>query len=57
MKNVKLASGYIKVERSQDEKRRAYSVDTEVMQDLKNKTSNRIAEVIIKSYNEAKEKG
>lgn len=56
MKNVKLASGYIKVERSQDEKRRAYSVDTEVMQDLKNKTSNRIAEVIIKSYNEAKEK-
>lgn len=57
MEDVNLASGYIKVERSQDEKRRAYSVDTEVMRDLKNKTSNRIAEVIIKSYNEAKEKG
>jgi hypothetical protein len=57
MGTKRLASGYIKVERSQDEKRRVYSVDIDaVRNDLRGKIPSRIAEAIIKTFKKAKEK-
>jgi hypothetical protein len=51
MRNVKLPSGFMKVERSQEEKVRSYSVDDELKQDTRDEIqSRRIADAIIDSY-------
>jgi rRNA maturation endonuclease Nob1 len=56
MKNVKLTSGYIKVERSSEEKRKSYTASSEVIQEIRDKMPRRMADAIINSYEKAKRK-
>lgn len=55
MKKVKVQSGFFKVERTQAERIRDYSVSNDFMQDMRDKIpSKSIADAIIKSYKDAK---
>lgn len=55
MRKVKTQSGFVKVERTQAERIRDYSVSNEVMQDIQNRiTSKTIGEAIVKAYKDAR---
>ncbi len=57
MRNVKLASGYIKVERTPEEKTKSYSVSDEFLNEIVTEVSSPgIANAIVKSIKIAKEK-
>lgn len=57
MKNIKLPSGYVKVERTEEEKQNSFSISEEFMEEIRNKIQSKsIGDAIVKSYKRAKGK-
>lgn len=55
MERRKTQSGFVKVERTQAERIRDYSLSNEIMQDIRDKIpSKSTADALIKSYTDAK---
>lgn len=57
MKNVKLPSGFVKVERTAEERRRSFSGGGEYVQKIKDKISREITEIIVKGGKRVKQEG
>jgi hypothetical protein len=57
VKNVKLPSGFVKVERTEEEKRKSFSASGEFVQKIRNKTCREIADIIVRGGSRAKEGG
>lgn len=57
MKNVKLPSGFVKVERTAEERRKSFSDTGEFVQRIKEKICREITEVIVKGGRKVKQGG
>lgn len=55
MKNVKLPSGFVKVERTEEEKRKSFSASGEFVQKIRDKTCREIANIIVREGKRARE--
>jgi hypothetical protein len=49
MKNVKLPSGFVKVERTEEEKHNSFSVNDEFVENIKERISSSLTDAIIKA--------
>ncbi|MGB7910999.1 MAG: hypothetical protein WCF59_02115 [Desulfobaccales bacterium] len=57
MRNVKLPSGFVKVERSEEEKRRSFAVNDAFIESFKKKiTSDNITNIIVNACKRSKGK-
>lgn len=56
MRNVKLPSGFVKVERSEEEKQRSFSVNDEFEKDIRRRITDAIADALIKASKRSRER-
>jgi hypothetical protein len=54
MKNVKLPSGFVKVERTEEERRKSFSASGEFVQRIQDKISREIAEMVVRGAKRVK---